>query len=235
MVYKWLINSLSQLAPNQCHLCGEPNARADEFCKACWQDLPRFKFSCTQCGNELATATKTPCGHCLKQPPAFDRVIASFAYDIPVRQLISRFKFIGQINLAPLLAKSLLLSIQDNPTELQAILPVPLHTSRLRDRGFNQAVELARPLASALQLPLLLNEVERNKQTEIQSSLSASQREQNLRGAFSLIKPLPYQRIAIVDDVMTTGSTAHELAKILKENGAEYVEVWCVARASNQH
>lgn len=235
MVYKWLISSLSQLSSDQCQLCGEPNLHADELCDACWRDMPRFKSSCVRCGNELATATQSPCGQCLEKPPAFDRVLASFAYDIPIRQLISRFKFIGQINLAPLLANSLLRTVLEDQANVEAILPVPLHNSRLRARGFNQAVELARPLASALSLPILLTEVQRARQTEVQSSLSASQREQNLSGAFSMSRPLMQKRIAIVDDVMTTGSTAHELAKLLKANGAEYVEVWCIARASNQH
>jgi ComF family protein len=116
---------------------------------------------------------------------------------------------------------------------VDAILPVPLHPGRLRQRGFNQALELARPIARQYRLPLLLNHVKRVKNTLEQSSLSGKERKTNLRQAFSLVKGINYPAIAIVDDVMTTGSTVEELSGLLKKNGVNYVEIWCLARAGH--
>ena len=113
----------------------------------------------------------------------------------------------------------------------EAILPVPLHSTRLRERGFNQALELARPMAQALALPLLIHHSQRTRATVAQTSLSAKQRRKNIRGAFQVTQPLPARHIAIVDDVMTTGQTINELAKTLRKAGATHIDVWVCARA----
>ena len=235
MVYKWLISSLSRLGSPSCLLC---DAALDDpendsgFCPVCHADLPRFKHACPRCGNALPFATTQACGHCLAQHPAYDRVQAAFAYANPIRQLIARFKFARRLELGPMLANALLERLHENASQIEAILPVPLHQQRLRRRGYNQAVELARPLARALGLPMLLDAVVRHKATLEQSSLTGRQRRSNLKGAFRLEMPLAYRRLAIVDDVMTTGSTVHELATLLKNHGVEYIEVWCAARAT---
>jgi len=117
---------------------------------------------------------------------------------------------------------------EDKP---QCILPVPLHKKRLRQRGFNQSIELARPVAKKTGLTLLLNHVVRVRETEAQTGLDAKQRRKNIRGAFECVKAMPYEYVAILDDVVTTGSTVNELARVLKKAGVKRVDVWSIARA----
>jgi ComF family protein len=111
------------------------------------------------------------------------------------------------------------------------LIPVPLHPVRLRERGFNQALELARPLSQRLHLPLEPHVVQRCRHTRSQSELSGSARRQNMRHAFRLIAPLPYQHVALIDDVVTTGSTLNELARTLRQSGVKTIQIWAVARA----
>jgi ComF family protein len=238
MVYKRLINSLSSYAEHECYLCGEsflPEA-SRLICNHCCQDLPRYSSVCQQCGIDLAgfPNTRLHCGPCLTRPPHFDRVIAPFAYAEPVRQLIASFKYQRQLAIGQMLSEQLIMQIKEGDMlRIDAILPVPLHPRRLRQRGFNQALELARPLARQCKLPLLINHVARVKNTLEQSSLSGKARRTNLKQAFKLVKEIDYPAIAIVDDVMTTGSTVEELSRLLKNNGVKYVEVWCLARAGH--
>jgi len=145
--------------------------------------------------------------------------------------MVGKLKFHGQIQLAQLLGELLLGRINSAGSEVQAIMPVPLHARRLRQRGFNQALEIARPISHGLRLPLLTQTIYRQHDTRPQSDQPASHRERNVRGAFRLQRPPGFQRIAIVDDVMTSGHTANEMAKILRGAGVEQIEVWCVARA----
>ena len=242
MVYKWIINNLSRFFGRYCQLCGQLTDPATNipFCSACLHDLPRLQHSCHQCGCHINAGTEhtldtSPlrCGPCLTQPPSFDRVIAAFAYADPIRQLMARFKYQRQLATGDVIAQ-VLRSRLPVPAQVEAIIPVPLHPRRLRQRGFNQALELSRPLARALDLPLLPHSVIRQKNTPPQSSLTRKQRRQNLKQAFSLKQAIPYASIAIVDDVMTTGSTVEALSTLLKQHGVEYIEVWCVARATGR-
>ena len=238
MVYNWLFNNLSKLRSFSCFLCGrafQPHT-SNQLCPHCLKDLPRTIQPCSQCGIALNfTGTDFEplrCGPCRTQPPKYDRVISAFAYANPVRQLISQFKYQRQLAIGSLLSEALVDAVMESSTSVEAILPVPLHQSRIRQRGFNQALELARPLANKLKLPLLLSQVNRQRNTAEQSSLSRKHRLTNLKMAFTLNEPIPYRSLAIVDDVMTTGSTVSELSKLLKNNGVEYIEIWCVARAT---
>ena len=248
MVYNWLNNSLPELNHRNCVLCGQgfKTHVSSLFCPGCNQDLPKISPACHQCGIGLPTAVIVDldqasrsidvigprCGPCLTEPPAYDRVISTFAYAEPVKQLVAHFKYQRQLAVGAMFAEILCANILSSARQIEAILPVPLHPSRLRQRGFNQALELARPLARALKRPLLRSSIRRQKNTLEQSSLSSTQRRTNLSKAFALEQEIPYRTIAIVDDVMTTGSTVAELSSLLKQNGVEYVEVWCVARAS---
>lgn len=242
MVYNWLINSLSSLLSPRCFLCGESLAsQTPGLCPACRNDLPQLDQACEQCGNELTSMPGSllhRCGSCLTSPPVYDRVITAHIYAAPVKQLVTQFKYQRQLAIGKVLADNLLARVQDTSTtphhRVEAILPVPLHTARLKQRGFNQALELARPLARELDLPLLISSVRRHRNTPEQSSLTGKERRSNLRNAFSIKKPIPYKSIAIIDDVMTTGSTVEELGKLLKKNGVEYLEIWCAARAANR-
>jgi ComF family protein len=236
MVYQWIKNNLSSWLPQSCVLCGQ-NAQHHALCPACIQDLPRLSaHTCGQCGLPLdVTAIPGRCGHCQHEPPPYDRVISRFAYAKPVSQLVARLKFHDQLPLARLFGELLALAILSADSPVQAVLPVPLHSKRLRHRGFNQALEIARPLARTLGLPIVNDVIVRCRDTLPQAEQAAVQRERNIRSAFKLTKSLGYKRIAIVDDVMTSGHTVGEIAKLLRRGGAEQVEVWCVARAWPHH
>lgn len=203
-----------------------------DLCPACRDALPWAGSQCARCALPLkATATEALCGHCQTQPPAFERCLSPFIYQSPLDHLLQGLKFNGRLMNARLLGELMadwLSEVVD--AEPDHILPVPLHTSRLRERGFNQAVELARPIAKKFSVPLALQDVCRVRATPPQSDLSRKQRLKNIKGAFEVRKPLNGQ-VVVVDDVMTTGSTAHELARSLLKAGAERVEVWVCARA----
>lgn len=170
---------------------------------------------------------------CLSAPPEFDGTVAAFRYAEPVSWMIQRFKFNQKLSYGRVLGEALAAAVlrrheADMP---QAIIPVPLHGRRQRERGFNQSLEIARIVATELALPLAGDAVARVRATEEQSLLDADARCKNIRGAFA-VKRLPWRRVAIVDDVMTTGNTVGELAKTLKHAGCENVQVWVVARAN---
>lgn len=228
MVYKWLNIGLSWLYPHLCPLCGTKSQSG--FCAGCEQDLPVLQHHCLRCGIGLPDVCTTTCGHCQANPPYFQQVISAYLYQPPVSQLIAALKYQQRLSLLPAFATALVKCVQRNAIPVDVILPVPLHHSRVRTRGFNQSLELARHLARQMSLPIA-NNVERHLATASQASLSSQQRQQNVRGAFRICAPLHYRRIAIVDDVVTTGSTVNEIARLLKSGGADEIQVWCIARA----
>jgi ComF family protein len=177
------------------------------------------------------------CGQCLKQPPAYKQVIAPWTYNFPIDSLISRFKHQARWPLGQMLAHLLGEYVQhrfDN-TELtrpDALLPVPMARKRLRERGYNQALMLARWLSSDLAIPVNEHVLLRPLETVAQQALSAKTRKRNLRGAFALAPDAQVhgRHFALVDDVLTTGATAHSLARLLMNAGARQVDVYCLAR-----
>lgn len=216
-----------------CVLCQQRLHQFDlDFCPACNHDLPRILHGCCQCGASLESEHAAYCGDCALNPPAYDRVIPVFAYVSPIKDLIARFKFHGQLSLAPVFATAMLQHIDVLNNDIEALLPVPLHVARLRQRGFNQAIEITKPLARSGHKPMLIDHIVRTRNTLPQPGLKANERQNNLRSAFECRKPLNYKSIAIIDDVMTTGSTAHALAQLLKSHGVKHVELWCIARAN---
>ena len=187
------------------------------------------------CARPLAQAGgPVACGACQRSTPGFDAATALLHYRPPADYLVQRFKFAGELALAPLLAGLLATKIAARPARLPGLLvPVPLHPSRLRERGFNQATELARVLGRRLGLSVNHRLCQRIKRTEPQSTLPVKQRHDNLRNAFTVSGRPAAGHIAIVDDVMTSGHTAGELARVLKQAGARRVEVWVIARAGH--
>ncbi len=171
------------------------------------------------------------CGACLRHPPAWQRTRAALLYDFPVDSLIGALKYRGDLSLAPLLADCLAGNVEAGAVEV--LLPLPLHPARLRARGFNQAAELARPLARRLGLPLLHSAAQRVRDTPPQAGLDRVARLKNLRGAFAVVQQEQVcgRRVAVLDDVMTSGATLGELARALKQAGALEVECWVIARA----
>jgi ComF family protein len=233
MVYNWIENALFALYPPTCVLCGGQGAADHDLCHGCAADLPRNANPCRRCAEPLPAGTPagTLCGRCLRSPPAFDVCRAPYLYAPPADWLIGQLKFRAHLAhgrvLGALLADHL--AGLDGPLP-DLIVPMPLHRSRLRERGFNQAIELARPVGRRLGIPLAADLVERVRPGQAQSSLHKSRRQQNVRGAFALRRPLDAWHVAIVDDVLTTGASAGELAATLRRAGAERVEVWVVAR-----
>jgi ComF family protein len=179
---------------------------------------------CPSCA--LPTPGGQTCGACLRQPPHFDATHAHYRYAFPLDRLLQHYKY-GQ----RLLVASLFEAHLHTGTTADAIIAVPSTPAHLRERGFNPALELAKPLAKALKLPLLLNACTRPSNAPAQASLPWKDRQKNIRNAFACHADLSGRRILIVDDVMTTGATLNELARTLKRHGAIYVENCVVARA----
>ena len=169
------------------------------------------------------------CGQCLAKPPAFDRTLAVLIYAFPADALIQAMKYGHQLALAPTLA-GLLAEAAATGERPDVLVPMPLHPLRLRERGFNQALELAKIIAHQLGIPLLPQGAERTRATPPQVGLPWKERTANLRGAFSSSLDYTGKHVAIVDDVMTTGTSLNELAKALRRQGASEVSAWAVAR-----
>lgn len=169
------------------------------------------------------------CGHCLREPPAFDRTVALFTYAFPVDALIQALKYGHRLDLVRALAAPLAQRTASAPRP-DVLIAMPLHPHRLRERGFNQAMELAKIIARQLDIPLLPQGAERIRATTPQVDLPWKERAINLRGAFSSNLDLTGKHVALVDDVMTSGASLHELALALRRQGASEISAWVVAR-----
>lgn len=235
MVYQYLVRLQDVLFPPRCQLCGDSSAQAAQLCLPCTAELPWLTTTCTQCAQPVtALSPRGHCGACQRRPPAFDQATALFHYQPPVDHLLKRLKFANELAIAPLLAGLLAERLGRRERALPGLLvPVPLHRSRLRERGFNQATELARVLGRRLGIGVDHRLCQRVKRTEPQSTLPVKQRRANLRNAFTLGGRPAAGHIAVVDDVMTSGHTSNELARVLKQAGARRVEVWVIARAGH--
>ncbi len=230
MVYKWLRSIQNFLFPARCRLCLAPGADHLELCPGCILDLPRIRFACLRCGRPTPLEDTPLCGNCLAEPPAYDRCLALFAYDYPVDYLIHQIKYGEDLALARSLGRLLLAKVKEHPEPLpHRLVPVPLHRKRLAERGYNQALELARPFGNH-GFNLDSGCCIRSRATAEQAGLPAAQRSKNVKNAFEATKQVPGEHIALIDDVLTTGSTLSELAKTLKQAGAFRVDVWVVAR-----
>ncbi|MEK6747932.1 MAG: double zinc ribbon domain-containing protein [Pseudomonadota bacterium] len=217
--------------PGRCLLCGAYALAGHALCSGCFDDLPMLTSTCPRCGIALpTTGTGLPCGACQTHPPPYERTIALCAYAAPLEQLIQHFKFHNRLTIAPTLARMFAARVADLPLLPEALIPVPLHISRLRQRGYNQAVELARPLSRLLNIPVDLHSLQRTRATAPQLELDAEARRKNLRNAFQVVRPINARHVAIIDDVMTTGSTVAVIAKLLRKHGVERIDVWVMAR-----
>ena len=230
------------LLPSHCALCATSNEHV--ICDACrGQFFQRRVHCCIQCAMpllEITGETALRCGACLDQPPAYDATYSAVDYAAPIDQLVVSLKFRSRLALAPmfarlmrdhLLASGMTASQQSLPNLL---IPVPLSAQRLSQRGFNQALEIARPLSRTLGVPLEPRLAVRLRNTNAQSSLHPDERRKNMRNAFTIspafVDRLRDQHVGIVDDVMTTGETLNELAATLKRFGATRVTNFVFAR-----
>jgi ComF family protein len=209
-----------------CFLC--KGAAAELLCAACDADLPRLGMDfCPRCA--LASPAGALCGRCLTQPPRYDATFAALAYRFPADVLVHALKFRGELALAPLFA-GLLAQKLPSAGRVDFMLPVPLSASRLRERGYNQALEIGRDIARATRVRLAPELCERRRDTLAQADLPLAQRAQNVRDAFHCPRLVEGASIAVLDDVMTTGATLDEIAATLKRAGAARVVNWVVAR-----
>ena len=233
-----MVNTILGAAfPHHCYLCELRTNSNVPLCTSCQSNLAANPNGCSRCAVPLHSATNThrtiTCPKCQRQPPPFSRVIAPWQYDEHMAFLMHKWKFKGEKQLTAVLA-NLWLSAGHNTRHIDLIVPVPLHWRRLWSRGFNQAELLARKIQN-LQ-PHLRNKkidgqlVIRTRATKSQTDLTADARGGNLNAVFHSRKTCVGMRIAIVDDVMTTGSTAAALSQSLINAGADSVEVWCAAR-----
>ncbi len=224
------IDALGQwLLPPRCLLCDGLGESGLDLCAGCRACLPWIEDACSGCALPLPVGhgLAQRCGECLRQPFAFDAAWAAFRYDPPLARLLPRLKFHADLAAGATLAR--LMAQRPPPHAADAMLPVPLHRQRLASRGYNQALELARPLAQRLRLPLLPDALVRVRATTAQTGLDGVARRRNLREAFATRRPVP-ARVLLVDDVMTTGATLDACARALKQAGATWVGVWVAAR-----
>lgn len=226
--------------PADCAACGTPltSDPVPLFCTACWDTIAPLKLArCSQCDRPLPSPvalTYSPthrCHHCTVRPPAYVKAWTLYPYLPPLQDAICLFKYHGKVSLAKPLGRLMLTAL---PAALDAdlVIPVPLHTSRLREREFNQSLLLADQIAKHLHLPLSFTNLVRSVPSEPQSTLSRKERIKNLRQAFTVRHPemVTQKRILLIDDVFTTGTTVNECAKVLRKAGAEAVLVLTLAR-----
>jgi ComF family protein len=210
--------------PQDCVLCVARST--DALCGECEQELPRLGPACAQCALPLTPGAG--CAACATHPPGFDAARACFAYRFPLDRLVQRFKFAGDLATGRWLGERMAASLAGAHADL--IVVPPLGGRRLRERGFNQALELAKIVSRALAVPCAPRALARIRETGPQPGLARRERARNLRGAFRCDARVEGLHVAIVDDVLTTGATAQELARVLKAAGAARVSVWAAAR-----
>ncbi len=224
---------VATLLPPRCLLCGGQGANGRDLCAGCRADLPVNNCCCARCALPLEQPAER-CGICLKREPPFTAAWAPFRYAHPLDLLEARFKFHCDLAAGRLLSE---LMIESAGAQLTGSLPesllcVPLHLDRLRERGYNQALELAKPLARALNIPLDADALIRVRSTSAQTGLDAKARRRNLHDAFAINAKVTLRaHVAILDDVMTTGTTLRECARVLLRAGVKRVDVWALARA----
>ncbi len=224
------------LAGRDCVLCGAAarGAAQSVLCDACDASLPLRTFdACPQCG--ISSPKALLCGDCLADPPAFDATLAVFTYRFPCDQLIQSFKYSANLALTDFFAARLVETLRATQSTLaDVVLPLPLARKRLSERGFNQALLIAQSVTHKLSLPIETTSLVRVRDTLPQTGLPWKQRHANVKGAFACNADLNGKHVALLDDVMTTGATLNEAAKLLKKHGATRVTAWVMARAEKE-
>jgi ComF family protein len=233
MVNNWIDYIQFKLLPGCCLLCGKLSEKPQDLCPACRSKLPFNDHHCRSCAQPLPSsiADGSLCGRCQKKPPFYDRCFAPFRYKDELTSLHHNFKFHHKLAAGRLMAELMCEQLVTPQRSLPSLLiPVPLHARRLRERGFNQAQELAHRLSAQLSIPVDSHSLCRTRNTSAQSSLPKKERQQNIRNAFALASKIDCNHVTIIDDVMTTGLTVNEIAKILRASGVSMIEIWVFAR-----
>lgn len=233
MLHQMFENMINWLMPQSCFLCGHTANLA--LCEPCLQRLPYIQQYCQRCGSEMPKTCQL-CGNCQQDLPPYTQTKAIFNYIYPIKKLIHAAKF--ERNLAILHCLGIKMGEQLTDYMLSesllpdVLIPIPLHPQRLRERGYNQSLELAKLIAKQTHIPLDYTACQRIRNTPHQSVLSSIQRRHNLKNAFMLNKlPVNWQYVILVDDVVTTGSTVKEVTQLFLRAGIARVDVWCCARS----
>ena len=228
MEVKKLISGISAKisSKNSCYFCLA--ITDDVFCTACEQDFIRDTQRCLKCGK--ANQSSDMCGNCRLSPPVFFSTTVLFNYEYPARKLVLAFKFKRRAELSILFADRLANTVKMLDKLPEALIPVPLHKKRQAQRGYNQSLELAKHLAIKLNVPLNTALCKRIVNTNPQSELPMESRKRNVKNAFALSGDNIPKHIAIIDDVITTGSTINEMSLLFKKAGCEHIDVWAIAR-----
>lgn len=221
------------LWPARCLLCDGAGEDGVDLCRDCAADLPRNEPACSVCAEPLAAsaASARVCGECLRDPPAFSAAVVPFRYAYPLDHLVQALKFRGELACGRALGHSFVRCLQARGEPLpETIVPVPLAPRRYRQRGYNQATELALAIRAGTGVTVTTDIVMRQRETAEQAGLDRGARHRNVTGAFATTSQLRARHVAILDDVVTTGSTVRELARVLRQAGAQRIVVWALAR-----
>ena len=237
-VNTWLKYIQYCLLPGTCINCNKASERDYDLCTSCEELLPRVKDPCESCGLPLPANNYDGylCGSCIISPPPYKHIISAFNYAKPIDRLIGIFKYQGKLVYGKVLSHQLLqllLTIYDKSTFPELLIPMPLHTARLQQRGFNQSMEISSYLSCHLNIPQNVNLCYRNRNTPQQEGLNAPARKKNLCGTFSIqqnVHSLP-KTVAIIDDVVTTTASSQELALLFLRHGVKDIHIWSLARA----
>ncbi len=235
-VYRRILPSITP--ESFCVLCGEPcsgivgHSNQNLICKPCLSDLPVITSPCSVCSMTLSAKNSAGvCGSCLHTKPFYQKSIIPLEYIFPATELIKQLKYNDKLLFSEIFSQILLDKIRQESWPLpEVIIPVPLHPFRLMKRGFNQSALIAKNISKELNIPIDLKSCQRIRNTLQQTGFNKSQRKKNIRNAFSICNKFSAKHVAILDDVVTTGSTVNEMAWVLQKAGAETIEVWACAR-----
>lgn len=234
MVNNWSDIIQYSLLPPTCILCGNKGMAHTDLCQPCHDAQIEIGSHCYCCAKQFSNNSLNLqlCGDCQKSHPAFDKTYTPYIHQGAIRYLINHCKFNGAYKNSRLLGLLLARHLRNQTALLpELIIPVPLHPKRYQQRGFNQSLEIGKIIARELSIPINNTCCLRVKNTSHQVSLTAKQRHKNIKNAFQVVTPPRAKHVAILDDVMTTGATANELAKVLKLTGVKQVDVWVCAHA----
>ncbi len=226
-------NFISWLLPHVCIVCMQYTNTQQDICAHCVLLLPFLNHACVKCGDYNLSLTLTTCSKCIAKNLQFDKFVAPFYYEPPIKRLIQTGKFKNRPYNLNILTRFLIKKIQSSYTKKTLptlLLPVPMHYKNLKKRGFNQSIIIANTLSQHLNIPTISNLLIKKKLTAKQSALRLQKRLKNINNAFKLTRVLPETNIAIIDDVLTTGATINAIADLCKNNGATFIHAWCLAR-----
>lgn len=212
-----------------CALCRRLHQGEFSVCTLCENTLMPLGLACKHCATPLFDTKALICRHCIKKKPPIDHVFAAYRFEEPLRTLLHDFKYRENLHLDKFLISLMQKSHINQPYQTECLIPVPTHKKRLKKRGFNHTVILARHLAKQLERPCLSSHIQKIIDTPSQAKLDAAARRRNLQNTFQL-KAFPYKHVTLIDDLITTGSTANELAYQLKAQGVRRVDLWCIAK-----